>query len=146
MVNDYDGAEGSLCAACAQPTTPAEHDRFHGTPIDLSHVVVQEVQPLHTDPGPQWSEPIEQMNPERCYHVARALGFHVDVRSTFDGADRTYWAFISEWNGLDQEDGARMTTELEAWQSAVVMAARKRDKLVIGVGDRVDLTGLEVRS
>jgi len=95
-------------------------------------------------PHPTWSEPTEQMSPERCYHVARALGFHVDVRSTFDGADRTYWAFISEWNGLDQDDGPRMATELEAWQSAVVMAARKRDKLVIGVGDRVDLTGLEV--
>lgn len=35
--------------------------------------------------------------------------------------------------------------KVEVWQSAVVMAARKRDKLVIGVGDRVDLTGLEVR-
>jgi len=94
-------------------------------------------------PHPPWSEPIEQMSPERCYHVARALGFHVEVRSTFDGADRTYWAFISEWNGLDQEDGARMTTELEAWQSAVVMAARKRDRYDAET-DRVDLTGLEV--
>lgn len=95
------------------------------------------------EPHPPWSEPIEQMSPERCYHVARALGFHVEVRSTFDGADRTYWAFISEWNGLDQEDGARMTTELEAWQSAVVMAARKRDRYDAET-DRVDLTGLEV--
>jgi hypothetical protein len=97
------------------------------------------------EPGPQWSEPIEQMSPERCYHVARALGFHVEVRSTFDGADRTYWAFISEWNGLDQDDGPRMATELEAWQSAVVMAARKRDRYDAET-DRVGLTGLEVRS
>lgn len=35
--------------------------------------------------------------------------------------------------------------KVEVWQSAVVMAARKRDRYDAET-DRVDLTGLEVRS
>jgi len=77
--------------------------------------------------------------------VADILGLHIQLHSTYDLDDRIYWAELSDDRGSVCETESQ-TTELEAWQSAVVMAARKRDKLVIGVGDRVDLTGLEVRS
>lgn len=93
-----------------------------------------------------WSEPIESMDPARCTRVADAMGCSIQLRSSFDVSTRIYWALVTVPSTGEWDTGISRDDELNAWHDAVALAARKCDRLEVGDGDRIDLTGLNLEA